>query len=115
MSHVHPTEEPCIALQGPNTRFLKAHHKLVVPFLEPSPILLNVISCEGLIREHCREEMLSLRRNKSEARHFGGSGDDQVVVGVDCTNSEARETQILGEAIDDVGLVEDLVTVFELH
>ncbi|THU74690.1 hypothetical protein C4D60_Mb04t36050 [Musa balbisiana] len=49
--------------------------------------------------------VLRLRRDQSEARHLPRAADHGVVVGVYDADAEARDAQVLGEAVGDVNQI----------
>lgn len=92
-----------------------------MPLLEPSLVLGNILLCELLVGEHGGEEVLRLRGDQPEARHLRRGGDNHLVVGVNRSDAESRETEILGKTVHNVNSVPDfgefvIVSVLEnLH
>lgn len=102
MSHVHPAEQTGIALQALYSGLLETRDEHFMPLPEPFLVLGNVPAREFLVGKHSGEKVLSLGRNQSEARHFGGCGDHNIVVRVNRADSETGKAEILGKAVDEM-------------
>lgn len=63
MPHVHPAEQTGVALEARDPGGSQASDQLCMPFLEPSPVLTNIVFRKLLVREHRGEKVLSLWRN----------------------------------------------------
>lgn len=85
-----------------------------VPRRQPPRAQLEEPGDEFLVRQHGRNRALRLRGDEPEARHLAGAVHDRVVVRVHDPDPKTGETEILGEAVDNVDEIEIALRVF-LH
>jgi hypothetical protein len=99
---VHPREEARVARQARDADLAEARDEAVVARRQPPRALREEAGHELRVGEHPRQEVLRLRRDEAEAGHLARAGHHVVVVGVDDADAEAREAEVLGEAVRDV-------------
>ncbi|KAF7819716.1 hypothetical protein G2W53_025171 [Senna tora] len=75
----------------------------------PLPINPYILLRELPIRQHRRQQVLRLRRDQREARHPSSRRHHLVVVRIYGAHPEAREAQVLGEAVHNVDSLRVLV------
>lgn len=102
---VHPREKPRVAAQAPDADLPQPLREPLVPRREPGRALPQEPRHERLVREHPGQEVLRLRRHEAEAGHLACAVHYGVVVRVDDADAEAREAEVLGEAVGDVDQV----------
>jgi hypothetical protein len=112
---VHPREEPRVAGQAADADVAEARGEALVPRRQPPRALGEEAGHELAVREHPRQEVLRLGGDEAEAGHLARAGHDGVVVGVDDADAEAREAEVLGEAVDDVDEVHVAAGDVALH